>query len=105
MTRITDAVLLTISRTLLAIERWWDGLGLSRKSEARIIAIGMFLGVNVLGFILGRVVRWLGLKPGVDIRPMPTFRGSFLVSEIMLLLVVFMFYRSRVKDIDTRKRL
>jgi hypothetical protein len=101
MNKLTDAVLLT----LLTIERWWISLGLSRITEARVVAVGMFLGVNVLGFILGMVGRWLGLKPGVDIRPMPTFRGSFLLTEIMLLLVVFMFYRSRVKDVDTRKRL
>jgi hypothetical protein len=90
-------IFLAISSIILAIERWWTGLGLSKKTDARLRVIGLFVGINALLFAFAFIGRWLGLKPGVDFRPAPTFRGSFLVSEILLLVIMFLVYRTKLK--------
>lgn len=87
-------VLLAISGIILTVKRWWTALGLSKKTEARLQVIGLFLGVNAFTFAFAFIARWLDLKPGVDFRPAPTFRGSFLVAEILLLVILFTLYRS-----------
>lgn len=93
----TEAFLLAISDIVLAVERWWTGLGLSKRTEACLQVIGIFLGMHAFGFAFAFIGRWLGLKPGLDFRALPTFRGSFLVSEILLLIIMFMLYRSIVR--------
>ena len=97
MKKKTNAVLLAISGVVLAVERWWIGLGFSRKTKALLQAIGLFLGVNAFIFVVVFIGWGLGLKPGVDFRPMPTFRGSFLVSELLIAIIMFLLYRSQVR--------
>ena len=96
MKKKTDALLLKVIAGKSAVERKWIGLGLSKRTVALLQAIGMVIFVNAFGFGFGLLARWIGLKPGVDVRPMPTFRGSFLVAEILILLIAFFFYRSQV---------
>ena len=94
---LIDSLLLKVSSIVLAVERRWIGLGLSRKTTALLQATGIVIFSNAFGIVFGLLGRWLGLKPGIDVRPMPTFRGSFLVAEILLLIIAFLFYRSQMR--------
>lgn len=97
MKKKTDALILMAIGGRAAVERKWIGLGLSKKTEALLQAIGMVIFSNAFVVVFVLIARWLGLKPGVDFRPMPTFRGSYLVSEILMLIIAFLFYRSQVR--------
>ena len=96
MTTLTG-ILLKPFTLPLRVERWWLGLDLSRKRRALLETIGIVLFTHGFLIVFVPIARWLGLKPGVDFRPAPTFRGSYLVSEILLLTIAFLFYRTRVK--------
>ena len=93
MEKKIEAALLAIWRGALAVEvavgRWWIDLGLSKKTEAVLQIIGILVGTVALVL----VGRWLGL--GVGYKPrIPTFRGFDLLAELILLMIMFMLYRS-----------
>ena len=92
------AVFLAVSGRVLAVERWWRGLGLSKKTYALLQVVGIFIALHAFLFVAVVIGRWLGLKPGVDFRPGITFRGSLWVSEGLIVLNMFWLYRTILKQ-------
>ena len=95
---ITEAVFVAVNGKLLTVQRWWSGLSLSKKKKALLQVVGIFLAVNAFALVAGFVGRWLGIKPGVDTRVFPTFRGSLFVDQGVLVLAMFILYREILKQ-------
>jgi hypothetical protein len=98
MKTVTEAVFLAISSSVLAVERWWSGLGFSKKTYALLQVVGIFLAIHAFLFVVVFIGRRSGLKPGVDFRPGITFRGSYFVSEGIFVLTMFWLYRTILKQ-------
>ncbi|HET8671374.1 MAG TPA: hypothetical protein VFM05_12330 [Candidatus Saccharimonadales bacterium] len=68
---------------------------MKKKTEAALKAIGVFIAMNAVAASLVFILRWLGIKPGVDLRPMPV--GTIWLSEIFMLILAIQYYRHKVK--------
>lgn len=69
---------------------------MTRKTEAGLIAIGIVLALNAVGFALGFIYRWLGLKPGIDYRPSRSGPETVYVRQLVFLILAFIYYRHHV---------
>ena len=88
------------------VDRWWNGLGLSKKTDAALKAIGIFVTMNVGVFGCAYIIylvftspvgRWLELNR----RNKPYLPGTIWLLEVFLLIGCFLYYREKVKG--TRK--
>lgn len=83
------------------LERWWISLGLSKKTEVLIRAIGVFLLLNAcLGAaqVIKWWIRWLGMKPGIDYRAAPPPPGGYYTIELVFVVLAFVYYVGRLRS-------
>ena len=62
---------------------------MKKKTEAVLKAIGIVVGMKPIGFALRFIIRWVGLKPGVDYRATDTPGGIYVMQIAFLILPSF----------------